>query len=116
MKKGRPAHTVHALAPRDLAPRLRAVLFGHTTTFGVRELAAAKYALPRRWIAVGTGTGTVRIKIAHQDGVIVQATPEFDDASQLAAQSGQPVRAVLAQADAAASAAGLVPGLPVPAG
>jgi uncharacterized protein (TIGR00299 family) protein len=116
MKKGRPAHTVHALAPEELSPRLRAVLFQHTTTFGVRELTARKYALPRCWVPVGAAGGTVRIKIAHQDGVIVRATPEFEDASELAARSGQPVQAALAEAVAAAGAAGLVPGQPVPPG
>jgi len=56
----------------------------------------------------------VRIKLAHRDGVLVTATPEFEDAARAAEQSGLAVREVLDLAAAAAVAAGLTPGAPVP--
>ena len=55
------------------------------------------------------------MKVAHRDGTVVHATPEFDDVARLAAERGQPVRDVLAAAVAAADASGLTPGAPVPA-
>jgi uncharacterized protein (TIGR00299 family) protein len=110
MKKGRPAHTVHALTPEHRVGDVRSALFAYTSTIGVREIAVGKFALPRTWVPVDVGGATVRIKIAYQGEVILRATPEFDDIQELADQGGVPVQDVLAQAQAAANASGLVPG------
>ena len=115
MKKGRPAHTVHALGPVERIPHLRQVMFAQTSTIGVRLIAAAKYALPRLWVPIEAGGRVVRIKIAYQDETIVRATPEFEDVSALATASGRAAQAVLAEAVAAAAAAGLTSGAPLPA-
>jgi uncharacterized protein (DUF111 family) len=114
MKKGRPAHTLHVLAPEERAGQLRRLIMDHTSTIGVRETVARKYALPRTWIAVELPSGPVRLKIAHRDGLIVQATPEFEDVKALAGLLGVPIRDVLAQANAAAEARGLTRGAPLP--
>jgi hypothetical protein len=114
MKKGRPAHTVHALAAAPLVPAIREVLLAHTTTFGTRQLAVGKYALPRSWRPVEVDGGTARVKIAHRDGRILRCTPEFDDAAEIAERTGRPVQDVLDAIGRAASAAGLTAGAPVP--
>jgi uncharacterized protein (TIGR00299 family) protein len=114
MKKGRPAHTLHVLAPAPLLVPLRDLVFERTPTIGVRVSTVAKHALPRSWREVALAGGTVRIKVATRDGVIVQATPEFDDALALAASTGTAVADVLARASAAAVEAGLIPGKPGP--
>jgi len=110
MKKGRPAHTLHVLATPERARALREVIFTHTTTIGVRSTVVAKTALSRTWVGVELLGGTVPVKVAHRAGVIVSATPEFEDVAALAAATGQPVRAVLARASAAAAQAGLESG------
>lgn len=110
MKKGRPAHTLHVLATPERARALREVIFTHTTTIGVRSTVVAKTALSRTWVGVELLGGTVPIKVAHRAGAIVSATPEFEDVAALAAATGQPVRAVLARASAAAAQAGLESG------
>ena len=110
MKKGRPAHTLHVLATPERARALREVIFTHTTTIGVRSTVVAKTALSRTWVDVSVLGGTVPVKVAHRGGVIVSATPEFEDVAALAAATGQPVRAVLARASAAAAQVGLEPG------
>ena len=110
MKKGRPAHTLHVLATPERARALREVIFTHTTTIGVRSTVVAKTALSRTWVSVELLGGTVPVKVAHRGGVIVSATPEFEDVAALAAATGQPVRAVLARASAAAAQVGLEPG------
>lgn len=107
MKKGRPAHTLHVLATPERARALQEVIFTHTTTIGVRSTVVAKTALSRTWVDVSVLGGTVPVKVAHRAGVIVSATPEFEDVAALAAATGQPVRAVLARASAAAAQAGL---------
>lgn len=115
MKKGRPAYTVHALTPDDRTREVRSAVFAHTSTIGVREIGVEKFALPRTWVPVEVGGASIRVKIAYEGEVILRATPEFDDLQAFAARCGVPVQDVLARALAAADAAGLVPGRPLPA-
>jgi uncharacterized protein (TIGR00299 family) protein len=116
MKKGRPAHTLHALAPPERAAPLRDVIFTHTTTLGVRETVVRKTVLDRCWVDVSLSDGSLPIKVAHRDGVIVSATPEYENAAALAARTRQPLREVLDQANAAVRRAGLVQGEALPPG
>jgi uncharacterized protein (TIGR00299 family) protein len=116
MKKGRPAHTLTVLAhPHRVAP-LRDLVFAETSTLGVRETGWTRTALPRGWVDVHLAGGPVAVKVAHRAGLVVQATPEFADVEGVAARSARPVRDVLAEADAAAVAAGLVRGAGLPHG
>ncbi|MFJ2667596.1 nickel pincer cofactor biosynthesis protein LarC [Nocardia fluminea] len=114
MKKGRPAHTVHALAPARYADSVSSVLLAETSTIGLRRIAVRKTALPRTWIEVAVAGGRVRIKVALQNDRIAQATPEFEDVAELARSTGRPLRAVLSEAAAAAVAQGLVAGARLP--
>ncbi|MDQ1007085.1 uncharacterized protein (TIGR00299 family) protein [Streptomyces sp. V4I23] len=116
MKKGRPAHTLRVLAPTERAGELRELVLRETSTIGVRESAVRRTALQRLWVPVPVLGGTVPVKIAHRGGLIMQATPEFDDVAALAAELALPVRTVLEAAVARAVAAGLVGGAPVPPG
>lgn len=113
MKKGRPAHTVHALVSLGAADVVREVLFAHTSTLGVREYAVARHTLARSWVPVAVDGETVRIKVGSRAGRIVQATVEFEDARAAAQRLGRPVREVLAAAEAAAVVAGIARGLSV---
>lgn len=114
MKKGRPAHTVHALCPPDLVDAVGDVLWRHTTTLGWRAAAVTKQVLDRTWVEVTTAAGPVRVKLGFREGRVVQAMPEYEDVRRAATDAGVPVREVLAQAHAAAHRAGLVPGAPAP--
>jgi uncharacterized protein (DUF111 family) len=115
MKKGRPAHTLTVLAHPHQAEPLRDRIFAETSTIGIRETTLRKSALPRCWVNVSTDDGsTVPIKLAHRDGSILQATPEFDFVAELADMQGRPPRVVLEEAVLAAAKAGLVPGAAVP--
>ena len=114
MKKGRPAHTLSVLGRPEQAPALREVIFRHTTTIGIRQGRRRRFALPRVYQAVHVSGASVAIKISYRDGVIVRATPEFDDVAAAAASASVPAEAVLQEAVTAARAAGLIPGLPVP--
>ncbi len=112
MKKGRPAHTLHVLAaPADEGP-LTDLVLAHTSTLGVRRTAVARSVLDRGWVPVEVLGGSVRVKVGAREGRVVQATPEYEEAAELARAAGVPVAHVLRLADAAAVAAGLVPGAP----
>jgi uncharacterized protein (TIGR00299 family) protein len=116
MKKGRPAHTLAVLAPVNRRDALRRLIFELTSTTGVREAAVTRVALDRFWVPLPVAGGQVRLKVAHRGGEVVHATPEFDDAAEVAAERAVPVRRVLEEAVAAAEREGLVPGRPVQAG
>jgi uncharacterized protein (TIGR00299 family) protein len=116
MKKGRPAHTVSVLARPDQAADLRYLLLTLTSTIGVRETRVRKTALPRGWVDLILGGSCISMKIAHRHGTIWQVTPEFDDLERAADEQDLSPITVLEQAMAAALAAGLVAGAPVPNG
>ena len=52
MKKGRPAHTVHALGRGPAVDVIRDRMFELLPTLGVRETASTKWVLDRRWTSV----------------------------------------------------------------
>ena len=116
MKKGRPAHMLAVLTPVGRRDVLRRLIFELTSTIGVREVAVTRIALDRFWVPLPVAGGQVRLKVAHRGGEVVHATPEFDDAAEVAAQRSVPVRRVLEEAVAAAEREGFVPGRPVQAG
>ena len=70
--------------------------------------------LPRTWVDVRVDDHAVPVKISHDGGVIITATPEFDAVADLARTTGRPELTVMAAAVTAAAQAGLVPGAPVP--
>jgi pyridinium-3,5-bisthiocarboxylic acid mononucleotide nickel chelatase len=114
MKKGRPAHTLSVLARPDQSEELRDLILSNTSSIGVRRIDVDKWALPRGWIDVSVGDQALAVKISHRDGVILQVTPEFDELDQAAADQLVPPQLLLEEARAAAGAAGLYPGAPVP--
>jgi pyridinium-3,5-bisthiocarboxylic acid mononucleotide nickel chelatase len=116
MKKGRPAHTLAVLAPVDRREALRRLIFELTSTIGVREVAVTRTALDRFWVPLPVAGGQVRLKVAHRGGEVLHATPEFDDAAEIAAKRSVPVRRVLEETVAAAEREGFVPGRRVQAG
>jgi pyridinium-3,5-bisthiocarboxylic acid mononucleotide nickel chelatase len=115
-KKGRPGHVLTVLGAPEHAAALRSEMLAATSTFGVRETDYRKYALPRAWFDVALGEVTVAVKVAHRNGVIAQASPEFDSVAAAAATLGQTQHEVLTAAVAAAVAAGLVAGASLPDG
>ena len=114
MKKGRPAHTLAVLTTAGNRDELRRLIFELTSTNGVREVAVTRIALDWFWVPLPVTGGRVRIKVAHRGGEIVHATPEFDDAAEVAAKRSVPVRRVLEEAIAAAEREGFVPGTRIP--
>jgi hypothetical protein len=104
------------LAPANKRDALRRLIFELTSTIGVREVAVTRIALDRFWVPLPVAGGRVRLKVAHRGGEVLHATPEFDDAAEVAAGRSVPVRRVLEEAVAAAEREGFVPGRRVQAG
>lgn len=101
MKKGRPAHTLSVLVSAEQAAQVRTEIFRQTSTIGVRELTIGKHALDREMSAVTVSGHTVRVKLALQQGEIVNIQPEYDDVAAVADATNRPIKDVLDEASAA---------------
>lgn len=102
MKKGRPAHTLHALVPPSHLAQVRAAVFAQTSTIGLREYAVTKRALPREHAGVSVDGQRISVKLARLDGRVVNVQPEWEDVVLAATALGRTPGDVLAAAVAAA--------------
>lgn len=98
MKKGRPAHTLAVLTTTERLPALRRVIFEQTSTIGLREHPVRKHALDRETVTIDLRGVPIRVKLARLDGVVVTATPEYDDLAAAATELGVPVTELLTAA------------------
>jgi uncharacterized protein (DUF111 family) len=101
MKKQRPAVMLSLLSTtqnRDALARLTLQLTGG---FGLRYQEKQRIVLDRHTEQVATAFGQCAIKVGTQNGEVVTAKPEFDDAQRLADQHDVPVRNVIEAAKAA---------------
>ena len=97
MKKGRPAHTVHALCDPALTETISRVLVSETGSLGVRGSIIERWPQARRDAVVRVEGHEIRVKVAG-DRVKV----EHDDAARVAVALGLPLREVLIRAENAA--------------
>jgi len=86
MKKGRPAHVLHALCDPTNATALRHVIVTATGTFGVRAIPAERWPVHRSAGTVEVGGAPVRMKVGPS-----RAKPEFDDVLRAAESTGLPI-------------------------
>lgn len=95
MKKGRPAHTVSALADVALAAQISEVLVAESGTLGVRGVPLERWPVERRGDVVEVEGLPVRVKVSPG-----RVKVEHDDAARVADKSGLPLREVLSRAEA----------------
>jgi pyridinium-3,5-bisthiocarboxylic acid mononucleotide nickel chelatase len=101
MKKNRPGTLLTVIATPQARERLTSTIFRETTTIGVRYREMTRECLDREIVTVTTTLGPVRIKVARRDGVILNASPEFEDCVKLATEHGRPLKDVQALASRA---------------
>lgn len=106
MKKGRPAHVLSALCPDAVVDAVRRVMLTETTTIGLRVSRVQRTVLDRDECTVEVDGRPVRVKTARLGEDVVNVMPEWDDVVAAAKALGRPVKAVLLEAHAAATAAG----------
>ena len=95
MKKGRPAHTVSALADAAVAAQVAATLTRETGSMGVRGQALQRWPQARSFDEVTVGGFPVRVKVSAG-----RVKVEHDDAARAAKHLGRPVRDVVSIAEA----------------
>jgi pyridinium-3,5-bisthiocarboxylic acid mononucleotide nickel chelatase len=96
MKKNRPGTLLTVVAAPERRAAMSAIVFGETTTIGLRYAEVDRECLAREMVTVPTPIGEVRFKLARRDGRVVNAVPEFDDCAKLAAARGLSVKDVQA--------------------
>jgi uncharacterized protein (TIGR00299 family) protein len=96
MKKGRPAHTVSALADPSLASQIAAVLTETTGSLGVRGQRMERWPSARSLDEVEVGGLPVRVKVGPG-----RVKVEHDDAAPAARSTGLPLREVVSLAEEA---------------
>jgi hypothetical protein len=96
MKKGRPAHTVSALADPALGEQVSRVLVGETGSLGIRGQELRRWPAARSTGEVDVEGLPVRVKVSAG-----RVKVEHDDAARAARRSGLPLREVVARAEAA---------------
>ena len=96
MKKGRPAHTVSALADVALADQVGKVLVAETGSLGVRGQTFERWPAARSAHEVEVAGLPVRVKVSAG-----RVKVEHDDAARAARRAGLPLREVVSRAEAA---------------
>jgi uncharacterized protein (TIGR00299 family) protein len=96
MKKGRPAHTVHALCDDAAFAAVCAVVVAETGTLGIRATNVERWPQQRDEATVEIEGQTIRVKLAGG-----RVKVEHDDAAAAARALGVPLREVLARAEQA---------------
>jgi uncharacterized protein (DUF111 family) len=95
MKKGRPAHTVHALCDPAVSHAVAAVLLSETGSLGIRGTTLERWPQLRSECTVELEGHQIRVKLAAG-----RVKVEHDDAAAAATALGWPLRAVLSAAEA----------------
>ena len=94
MKKNRPGFTMTVLAAPQNRAAMGAMMLAETSTMGVRETAARRRTLRRRWREVSTPYGPVRVKAADSGTGGETVAPEYEDCRRLAREHDVPFQRV----------------------
>jgi pyridinium-3,5-bisthiocarboxylic acid mononucleotide nickel chelatase len=98
MKKNRPGMLLTVLCWPGDASRLGHLLFRETTTLGVRQRQEKRAIVDRRWVAVTTEWGEVRMKVASSNGDVTNYAPEYEDCRRIAVERQIPLKHVIEEA------------------
>ena len=94
MKKGRPAIKLSVLCEIKDTNKLCNIIFGETTTLGVRIFSAEKRKLDREIKIIKTKYGNVRVKISKLNNKIQNVMPEYEDCARIARKYKIPLKKV----------------------
>ncbi len=95
MKKNRPAVVITALCRPEDVSEMESLLFAETTTFGVRRHQVIRSKLLRDHLSIATPYGMIRMKVGRRGGIVVTASPEYDDCRAAALDHGVALRRVM---------------------
>jgi uncharacterized protein (TIGR00299 family) protein len=94
MKKSRPAIKITAIVRENDADKMADILFKETTTIGIRMYRADRKILEREVKRIKTRYGFVRFKVSRLKGIIVTATPEYEDIKAISEKTNTPIKII----------------------
>lgn len=104
MKKSRPGIVLSVLCAADDADRFTELLLRETSAFGVRRSLHERRKLRREMVTIQTSDGEVAVKLGRLNGVVIQASPEYESCRRVAHERGRRWLEVYETAKAAARA------------
>ncbi len=102
MKKHRPGIMLSVLTTEDKLDHVLSIVFGETTTLGVRIHRLEKKKLSREIISVTTRFGEVKVKIGKIGNQIKNIAPEYESCQEIAQRQKIPLKDVYDEAQEAA--------------
>ncbi len=94
MKKSRPGVLITVICSPEKVADFEKILFRETSTLGIRQTTQQRTILDRTFHAVKTKYGSIQIKVAAQNGSIVNVQPEYEDCARIARETDLPWREV----------------------
>jgi uncharacterized protein (DUF111 family) len=95
MKKSRPGVILQILAEPRLREKLLEIVFGESTTLGVRSYPATRFELHREIKKVKTVYGEVLVKIGRdQKGRVLNISPEYESCKMLSKKKRIPLKRI----------------------
>lgn len=95
MKKGRAAHTLHALCHPSDQDRILQTIFRHSSTLGVRITEVERAVLARKMIQVAyDDKNIVDVKVGYMGDEIVSVKAEFDQCQSISNEKSEPIRTI----------------------
>ena len=94
MKKNRPGVMLSVVARPEQQEDLARILFLETSTLGLRIHGAERRVQARKIVDVQTAHGSVRVKVSEAGSF----APEYEDCRRIAAESGIPLKQIVADA------------------
>lgn len=94
MKKNRPAIMLSILTHQSRIEEIKHILFKETTTLGIRYYPLIVHRLAREFTEVHTKWGTVRVKQGYHQGVLMKASPEYEDCLHISHREDIPLKEV----------------------
>jgi len=95
MKKSRPAVKISVLCDLGRQKEMEAVLWHHSSSFGLRFHKVAKSMLTRKMITVKTAFGEISVKEGYFQGRKIKSKPEYEDCLRLAKEKGLSLTAIM---------------------
>ncbi len=102
MKKHRPGIMLSVLTTEDKLDHMLSIVFGETTTLGVRIHRLEKKKLSREIISVATRFGEVKVKVGKTGKQITNIAPEYESCQEIAQKQEIPLKDVYDEAKEAA--------------
>ena len=95
MKKNRPGTLLSVICLPDAVGRFADLLMQETTTIGLRWRVENRIMARRQIESIETRHGPIHVKLARNNGRIINLTPEYDDCKRVALDKRIPLKKVM---------------------